>query len=421
MIYYRIALWTGQPARWHWKSSPLTSLHPVLGMLNLYRCLPKGRIRVFLSTSPEQIIGRVLRQPEAHYYPDAKLNTCSFYIHVDEAGVFIDILRNVQQRIAKDLPAVEVISTGGPNRTIRLQPPRIEVELPDVFLDMAAAEEATRAVLDQVGDYLNSPDALASGHVAQVKQEIGHDETLTDLEWVEKGQGMPVTVRWLLGRYIERQYPAARAVCDMNEARFTRHIHIGSRAAKQLESQANELVTTFLQHASIGVLPNCLRKIGEATYDVNKHVSFKNSVHPAYSGLNVDELECAKAIDALNWPWYRNPSNGGFSLPLLLPGTKRSFFPDFVIWTNTAIWLIDPKGDHLIKDDAGKKLIAIDNASGQVSLKVCLITQGTWDKMFNKLDDSNVTAWRLRSGIVNPEKYSDFDALLRKIVGAKGP
>jgi len=55
MIYYRIALWTGQPARWHWKSSPLTSLHPVLGMLNLYRCLPKGRIRVFLSTSPEQM------------------------------------------------------------------------------------------------------------------------------------------------------------------------------------------------------------------------------------------------------------------------------------------------------------------------------------------------------------------------------
>jgi hypothetical protein len=55
MIYYRVALQGSQPATWRWKSSPLTSLHPVLGVLNLYRCVPKEHIRVFLSTSPEQM------------------------------------------------------------------------------------------------------------------------------------------------------------------------------------------------------------------------------------------------------------------------------------------------------------------------------------------------------------------------------
>lgn len=55
MIYYRVALQGSHPDTWCWKSGPLTSLHPVLGWLHLYRCMPKERIRVFLSTSPEQM------------------------------------------------------------------------------------------------------------------------------------------------------------------------------------------------------------------------------------------------------------------------------------------------------------------------------------------------------------------------------
>jgi len=55
MIYYRVALQGSQPDTWRWKSGTLTSLHPVLGWLHLYRCMPKERIRVFLSTVPEQL------------------------------------------------------------------------------------------------------------------------------------------------------------------------------------------------------------------------------------------------------------------------------------------------------------------------------------------------------------------------------
>jgi hypothetical protein len=55
MIYYRIALQGSQSATWRWKSGLLISLDCVLGLLNLYRCMPREHIRVFLSTSPEQI------------------------------------------------------------------------------------------------------------------------------------------------------------------------------------------------------------------------------------------------------------------------------------------------------------------------------------------------------------------------------
>jgi hypothetical protein len=55
MLYYRVALRGSQSATWRWKSSPLTSLDGVLGVLNLYRCVPREYIRLFLSTSPDQM------------------------------------------------------------------------------------------------------------------------------------------------------------------------------------------------------------------------------------------------------------------------------------------------------------------------------------------------------------------------------
>src|SRR5258708_2953153 len=55
MIYYRVALREGQAGRWRWKSSVLTSLDAVLGLLKMYHCMPKEHIRVFLATSPEQM------------------------------------------------------------------------------------------------------------------------------------------------------------------------------------------------------------------------------------------------------------------------------------------------------------------------------------------------------------------------------
>jgi hypothetical protein len=55
MIYYRLALQGSQSAALRWKSSLLTSLDGVLGWLHLCRCVPREHMRVFLSTSPEQM------------------------------------------------------------------------------------------------------------------------------------------------------------------------------------------------------------------------------------------------------------------------------------------------------------------------------------------------------------------------------
>lgn len=367
----------------------------------------------------EQIIGRVLRQPGAKYYSDGRLNSCGFYIRIDEDGVFLDILRNVQHKLAQDLPTVEVISTGGKKRTLVVQAPRIQAKIPQIYTDMAAAEEAVMEVLDTISDYRESSDTVASGKVARSVQEIGNPSATTDIEWADHGHGMPVTVQWLLNRNIDRQYPAARAVCDTNDVRFTRLVHLGSRAAKQIEEKADSIVSTFLQHVSLGILPGMFTEVAEVNCDTERAITFRNSVHEAYSGLNPDEIECATSIDSLGWIWYRNPANGGLSLPLFQPGNRRSFSPDFVVWTDTAIWLIDPKGEQLIEREAGRKLIAIEKVSGQLPLRICLITQGTWDKTFNQINATGVTAWLLRTGIVINQSYSTIDKLLSKVIGSK--
>lgn len=62
MMYYRMALRGSQLTRWRWMSSPLTSLDGVLGMLKLYHCVPREHIRVFLSTSPEQMEAMLRRE-----------------------------------------------------------------------------------------------------------------------------------------------------------------------------------------------------------------------------------------------------------------------------------------------------------------------------------------------------------------------
>jgi hypothetical protein len=55
MLYYRVALRESQSVSWRWKSSLLTSLDGVLGVLKLYHCMPREYMRVFLCTSPEQM------------------------------------------------------------------------------------------------------------------------------------------------------------------------------------------------------------------------------------------------------------------------------------------------------------------------------------------------------------------------------
>ena len=370
----------------------------------------------------EQVIGRVLRQPSAKHYSDFRLNTCSFYIHVDAEGIFTEILREVQAKLSQDMPAVRITSTGGSSTVMVTYEPHTAMSLPNIGTHSDTASEKIAEIIARVSTYESESDTTSTGRYAYIRQEIGHTEPVAALEWQNHGAGMSVTVEWLLKRLIDRQYPAAYSSCDLDAPRFRRRIQIGSIAAQQLEYVANDIVETYLKYTDLAVMPGEAKKVGVASVDTTASEPFTHALHPAYSDLNPDELECARAIDRLGWTWYRNPENGGFRIPLLLLSKIRNFYPDFVIWTDTTIWLIDPKGAHLIRDAAGQKILSIDNTFGLPSVKVCLITQGKWESDFTvrPASRSTVTAWRLRSGRADqPQSFADVDELLKRIVGAK--
>src|SRR5439155_8533689 len=56
----------------------------------------------------EQIIGRVLRQPNCHYYGSEELNKAYFHIRVDEDKVFRKIIDELRSRLEGEGSPVKV-------------------------------------------------------------------------------------------------------------------------------------------------------------------------------------------------------------------------------------------------------------------------------------------------------------------------
>lgn len=61
MKYYRVAFQETRSGAWKWGSTPLTSVQAVSEVLRLYARLPRDRLRIFCSSSPERL-GKLLVQ-----------------------------------------------------------------------------------------------------------------------------------------------------------------------------------------------------------------------------------------------------------------------------------------------------------------------------------------------------------------------
>lgn len=64
MIYYRVALKSGQLPVWRWRSTAITSLNTLFQLLKPYSSLPQDQIRVFFSSSQDNMDGMLNRHNE---------------------------------------------------------------------------------------------------------------------------------------------------------------------------------------------------------------------------------------------------------------------------------------------------------------------------------------------------------------------
>lgn len=364
------------------------------------------------SVQIEQVIGRVLRQPCATHYPVSDLNTAHFYIRMDDRTVFPEILERVRTKIAAEFPEVDLDSfTDSGSCGSRILEPVKEVRyVPQTHIDASGAINPLEHIINSIHDYrADSVNTIGQGLRTEVIQKVASDETSeiisTFLPHTNK-----ITARWVIDREIQKLYPRARGVCVLNDPKFDAKIEFTSRAYQLLREAGEEIVDTYLENSILISDNENLYEVGPVVINPEKAEVFTNALHSRYSGLNSLELSFARAIDGLGLPWARNPSNGGYSIPLLVKGTNRNFFPDFLVWKDNIVYALDPKADDLIVHDSGRKLFDIRDPEGHLNIAVRLFTRGEWiDNPITKINDRGYTVWALRAGRVWTRHYTTIE------------
>ncbi len=327
----------------------------------------------------EQVIGRVLRQPGAQHYADPDLNTANFYIRIDSKQEFPRILEAVRRKIASEMPEVKLDGFSDPRDKKRArQEPKLDLTVPEIHIDSEAAVEPLEQVVAGIPDYSgDNKNVVGPGELTRARQRVG-DGSAAEVSTEKRDHSNRVVARWVVRRAMQAAYPEAMKTVDWADPRFEVLVEVTSIAAKDLRDRAEALVDTFLDNAGLTFEDSNPYTVGTVLTKPEAVETFENAGHAGYSDLKGNEPDCARAIDALGYTWVRNPSNGGYSLPLLEKGSSRRFYPDFLVWKGDLIYAIDPKGEHLIKNDAALKLMSIRDESGKERILVRLISKGKW-------------------------------------------
>ncbi len=68
-MYYRIAIQVDAQPTWKWQSTALSSLNSLLQWLQVYRVFPHERLRIFSSSSPEELNEQFARENQGLFSP----------------------------------------------------------------------------------------------------------------------------------------------------------------------------------------------------------------------------------------------------------------------------------------------------------------------------------------------------------------
>lgn len=370
----------------------------------------------------EQVIGRVLRQPGARHHPDPDLNTANFYIRVDDRQEFQKTLRSLQIKIAAEMPEVKIegFSDSRDRRRARLEPRRI-LKIPEIHIDADQAIAPLAEVVSNIHDYTrDTTNVIGAGDRTRIVQVIG-DGSQGRIDSEAREHSNRVIARWLIRRTMQMLYPEAVKTVDWADPRFEARVEITSRAANHLRAEAERLVDVYLANVELAFEDANQYTVTSVITKPDHIEKFKYAAHAGYSDLNPLELEFARAIDETELLWVRNPSNGGYSVPLLEKGGTRHFFPDFLVWKNELIFAIDPKGKHLIASEAARKLMSIRDEKGKQRVLVRLVTEGRWSyEPIRQIGPAGFSVWRVSSsGLLRCTHHENAGAAIKKCLDLK--
>ncbi len=357
------------------------------------------------SIQVEQVIGRVLRQPGAKHYPDPDLNTGDFYIRIDNRQVFPEILEVVQRKIMAEMPEIRLDAYADPRDRdrSRVEPKEVRT-IPEIHV--ITKHEPIFEAITRIPDFREeSRITTGRGERLRAIHDVGAGEVEVPVVVEEMAHSNRVMARWIVRRAVQSLYPRASMTMDWADSRFDARIEMTSSAAGILADEARKLVEVYLENSELSFEEGNPYTVGPVLLKPKDHDTFKYSLHRGYSDLKDFERPFARAIDSLKYPWVRNPSNGGYSIPLLQAGDTFNFFPDFIVWKDDLVYCLDPKGEHLIGQQAGRKLLDIRDENDKRQVVVRLLTLGKWRDPGEQISAEGNTVWYLGRGGVIRNKH----------------
>jgi type III restriction enzyme len=379
------------------------------------------------NTQVTQIIGRVLRQPDATHYPDDRLNTANFYIKTDENDVFKSILEEIEQTLSIDIPEISIkyhISKGGGGNRPTVKPRQV-VEIPDIAIDSEQAKPIIGDMISKMMDYNDdTKNIIGEGSTVKITMDIGSKEIGKRTESKTKHSNR-VTVRWIFKRELEKLAKNAINLCDIATPKFDALIEYSSNAAAYVREQAALIANAYREYSVIVQNPIDTTEIGDI-FVSDKSYEFNHSVHPKYSDFNTFELTFAKALDEIELPWMRNPKNGFLKINLLDGKGSDTFSPDFIVWKDNEILALDTKGNHLIHTDSVRKLFFIENmcfsnekSYSEKNLVIKLISEKRYNSDKQVIDENGYTVWVLKQGQITPLVCATIKEAVKLCIGGE--
>lgn len=369
------------------------------------------------SIQVEQVIGRVLRQYGATHYDNPLLNSAHFFLRVDNQSVFVDAIGAVKTKLKNEGAPIEIIDNfGGSGSGSEDLKPKDDVNAPlcHVNVDASAACEQIAMIVSEFMTFTDgSVDTIGQAHTAtQVVdlKNLGNDGGTPD--WKAEGHTNPVRLRWLVNTALRSRSNRALAVADFKDTKFDVRVQVQSNANKAADKLAREIVVAYYQHAEL--VYESLHPFFFGTMRAPKNApSFTNGLYERYSGFNKFEMPFAQALDKSGYPWHRNPSAGGFHIPLLSEGDTASFYPDFIVWKGGLVYCLDTKGSHLLSDAVARKLFDIQD-DGKTKLHVRFISEGKQTELRGKPTKGGFTVWKMKSGNPTAVHVDDLEKAVKE-------
>jgi type III restriction enzyme len=356
------------------------------------------------SLQVQQVIGRVLRQPGATHYDREELNAAHFFIRVDNKSVFNAAIEEVRSKLASQGATIAIssnFSTNGKPAASEVSPRKIKgIKLHHIYIQKHDAMEEIAKLVDDFPTFKQgTPDTVgvAESGTATIKLDSISNPT-RDVEWEKDGHTNPVRLRWLLMLAIKAIAPQAATVVDLKDKKWDVKVQVRSKADSAVRNIASHIAKTYFERSEPAYFDADEVTFGPLrVIDSGAH-SFKRSLYPTYGKMNPEELAFAQGLDRAKLTWHRNPSGGGFSIPLLTPGETSNFYPDFLAWKDGMVYALETKGRHLITDAIARKLFDIYEGK-TIRMHVRLVVKGKQDTLGGKATKDGLTVWRMKANM----------------------